>query len=166
MDVYTLDFETYYSQTFSLSKMTTEEYVRSPEFEVIGLGIKCNNGPTYFYPKHMVGPVLRELDFSAAAILCHNTMFDGAILSWQYGVRPKVWLDTLCMARAINGMMAVQEACSPTETRNFQANRTGVAVASESQCKINSGVVWVLRNPPGTLALARSTALSASMAGS
>jgi len=103
MDVYTLDFETYYSQTFSLSKMTTEEYVRSPEFEVIGLGVKCNNGPTYFYPKYMVGPVLREIDFSAAAILCHNTMFDGAILSWQYGVRPKVWLDTLCMARAIHG---------------------------------------------------------------
>jgi len=104
MDVYTLDFETYYSQTFSLSKMTTEEYVRSPEFEVIGLGIKCNNGPTYFYPKHMVGPVLREINFSDAAILCHNTMFDGAILSWHYGVRPKVWFDTLCMARAIHGI--------------------------------------------------------------
>lgn len=104
MDVYTLDFETYYSQTFSLSKMTTEEYVRSPEFEVIGLGIKCNNGPTFFYPKHMVGAVLREIDFSNAGILCHNTMFDGAILSWHYGVRPKVWFDTLCMARAVHGI--------------------------------------------------------------
>lgn len=104
MDIYTIDMETYYSQTYSLSKMTTEEYVRSPEFEVIGLGVKCNDGPTYFYPKHMVGPVLREIDFSNAAILCHNTMFDGAILSWHYGVRPKVWFDTLCMARAIHGV--------------------------------------------------------------
>jgi len=104
MDLYTLDFETYYDRTFSLSKMTTEEYVRSPDFEVIGMGLKKNNGPTYFYPKHMVGPILREIDFSESAILCHNTMFDGAILSWHYGVRPKVWFDTLCMARAVHGI--------------------------------------------------------------
>jgi DNA polymerase len=31
-------------------------------------------------------------------------MFDGAILSWRYGVKPKVWFDTLCMARAIHGV--------------------------------------------------------------
>lgn len=104
MDLYTLDFETYYDKAFSLSKMTTEEYVRSPDFEVIGMGLKKNNGPTYFYPKHMVGPILREIDFSEAAILCHNTMFDGAILSWHFGVRPKVWFDTLCMARAVHGI--------------------------------------------------------------
>jgi len=104
MDIYTLDFETYYDRTYSLSKMTTEEYVRSPDFEVIGFGIKKNNGPTYFYPKNMVGAALREVDFSNAAILCHNTMFDGAILSWHYGVRPKVWFDTLCMARAVHGI--------------------------------------------------------------
>ena len=30
MDVYTLDFETYYDQEYSLSKVTTEEYVRDP----------------------------------------------------------------------------------------------------------------------------------------
>ena len=104
MDVYTLDFETYYDRAYSLSKITTEEYVRDPRFEAIGLGIKKNNGPTYFYPKHMIGPVLQEIDFSEAGILCHNTMFDGAILSWRYGVRPKVWFDTLCMARAVHGI--------------------------------------------------------------
>ena len=104
MDVYTLDFETYYDKAYSLSKITTEEYVRDPRFEAIGLGIKKNNGPTYFYPKPMIGPVLQEIDFSEAGILCHNTMFDGAILSWRYGVRPKVWFDTLCMARAVHGI--------------------------------------------------------------
>tara|TARA_R100000697_G_scaffold19533_1_gene26748 strand:- start:513 stop:2114 length:1602 start_codon:yes stop_codon:yes gene_type:complete len=31
-------------------------------------------------------------------------MFDGAILNWLYDVRPKVWLDTLCMARALHGV--------------------------------------------------------------
>ena len=46
MDLITIDFETYYDKEFSLSKMTTEEYVRDPQFEVIGVGIKVNNGPT------------------------------------------------------------------------------------------------------------------------
>ena len=43
MDLITLDFETYYDRDFSLSKLTTEEYVRDHQFEVIGVGIKVNN---------------------------------------------------------------------------------------------------------------------------
>jgi hypothetical protein len=39
----TIDFETYYSKDFSLSKMTTEEYIRSPEFQVIGFGYKVDD---------------------------------------------------------------------------------------------------------------------------
>jgi flagellar biosynthesis component FlhA len=46
MDLITLDFETYYDKEFSLSKMTTESYIRDPQFEVIGVGIKVNNEPT------------------------------------------------------------------------------------------------------------------------
>ena len=42
MQILTLDFETYYSQTYSLSKMTTEEYVRGDEFEVIGVSVQVN----------------------------------------------------------------------------------------------------------------------------
>jgi DNA polymerase len=105
MDVYTLDFETYYDKDFSLSKLTTEEYVRSPEFETIGLGIKKNDGPTYWLAgEKRVAHTLSRIDWSNSAILCHNTMFDGAILSWRYGVKPKAWFDTLCMARAIHGV--------------------------------------------------------------
>ena len=32
-----VDFETYYDRDYSLSKMTTEEYIRDDRFEVIGL---------------------------------------------------------------------------------------------------------------------------------
>jgi hypothetical protein len=31
-----LDFETYYDEQYSLSRMTTAEYIRDPRFEVIG----------------------------------------------------------------------------------------------------------------------------------
>ena len=37
-------------------------------------------------------------------MLAHNNMFDGAILSWYFNIHPKVLFDTLCMARAINGV--------------------------------------------------------------
>jgi DNA polymerase len=37
-------------------------------------------------------------------MLAHNTLFDGAILKWHFGITPMVYLDTLCMARAIHGV--------------------------------------------------------------
>jgi DNA polymerase I-like protein with 3'-5' exonuclease and polymerase domains len=104
VDIYTIDFETFYSKEFSLSKMTTEVYVRDPQFEVILLGIKKNNGPAKWVPKPLVEGFLKAVDFSGAAILCHNTAFDGAILSWRYDVKPKLWLDTLSMARPLHNM--------------------------------------------------------------
>ena len=105
MDVYTLDFETYYSQDYSLSKMTTEEYVRDRQFEIIGLAIKKNNKSTkYVNDPGLIKRLLSHVDFSTSAILCHNTMFDGAILSWHYNIKPKAWLDTMYMARALHGV--------------------------------------------------------------
>lgn len=104
MDIYTIDFETYYDREYSLSKLTTEQYVRDTRFQSILVGIKKNNGPTKWVPNKLIGPVLNAIDFSKAAILCHNTAFDGAILSWRYGVKPKLWLDTLSMARPLHNV--------------------------------------------------------------
>ena len=49
MNIITIDFETYYDQAFSLSKMTTEEYVRGAEFEVIGVAVKVNDRETKWF---------------------------------------------------------------------------------------------------------------------
>ena len=46
MDIVTLDFETYYDKEYSLSKLTTEEYIRDDRFEIIGLAVKKNDKPT------------------------------------------------------------------------------------------------------------------------
>lgn len=105
MDIYTLDFETYYDQQYSLSKLTTEEYVRDERFEVVGLAIKKNNGATLWLDcPGKIKRLLTHIDFSDSAILCHNTMFDGAILKWRYGVNPKIWFDTMYMSRALHGV--------------------------------------------------------------
>ena len=92
MDLYTIDVETYYSREYSLSKLTTEEYVRDPQFELIGLSIKKNDKKTKWLSGELrdVRAALHTIDWSNAAILAHNAMFDGAVLSWRLGVRPKV----------------------------------------------------------------------------
>ena len=106
MDLITLDFETYYDREFSLSKLTTEAYVRDPRFEVIGVGIKVNGAETEWASgtHEQIKEYLDSFDWSDAMLLCHNTMFDGAILNWRFGIRPKVYADTMCIARAIHGV--------------------------------------------------------------
>jgi DNA polymerase I-like protein with 3'-5' exonuclease and polymerase domains len=108
MNIITVDFETYYSQTYSLSKMTTEEYVRGDEFEVIGIAVKVNNEETEWFSgtKQETKKWLDKFNWADSFVLAHNTQFDGAILSWLFNIKPKAWLDTLCMARAVHGVDA------------------------------------------------------------
>ena len=101
----TIDFETYYDKNFSLSKLTTEEYVRSDLFEVIGVAVKVNDEPTqWFSGDHQeTAAWLAGFDWANHFALAHNAMFDAAILTWVFGQKPKAWLDTLSMARATLG---------------------------------------------------------------
>ena len=105
MNVLSLDFETYYDKQFSLSKMTTEEYIRSPEFETIGVAVKENENETrWFSGSHdEIAEFLAGYDWSSSALLAHNAMFDAAILNWRFGIKPRAVLDTLSMARALHG---------------------------------------------------------------
>jgi DNA polymerase I-like protein with 3'-5' exonuclease and polymerase domains len=105
MDILTIDFETYYDREFSLSKITTEEYVRSKQFETIGVAVKVNDGKAEWYSgtKEQVKFWLGKFKWHESIALAHNAMFDMAILNWQFGYRPKKIADTLSMARAIHG---------------------------------------------------------------
>jgi DNA polymerase len=101
----TIDFETYYATDFSLTKVTTEEYVRSDRFQVIGVAVKVNDEPTEWFSGTFeeTAEFLAGYEWSDHFVLAHNAMFDAAILSWRFGHRPKAWLDTLSMARATLG---------------------------------------------------------------
>ena len=108
MSFITLDFETYYNKDFSLSRMTTEEYIRDSRFEVIGVAVKVDDGkPEWFSgTKAEVKAHLDKIDWANSALLCHNMLFDGAILAFTFGIVPAKYFDTLCMARAIHGVDA------------------------------------------------------------
>ena len=49
MQILTIDFETYYDRTYSLSKVTTEEYIRDELFEAIGVSVKINDEPAQWF---------------------------------------------------------------------------------------------------------------------
>lgn len=101
MQLIAIDFETYYDSAYSLSKLTTEEYIRDSRFEVIGVSIAIGDQPARWYPQPDVTTALAAVPWSDAFVLCHNTLFDGAIISWRYGHKPAAWGDTLGMSRAL-----------------------------------------------------------------
>ena len=105
MKLFCIDFETYYSQTFSVTKQTTEEYIRSKQFETIGVAV-CEEGgaPIWFSgTKADTKAFLDGFELDKHIVVAHNAIFDMAILNWEYDIRPKGIADTLSMARAIHG---------------------------------------------------------------
>lgn len=106
-DLITIDMETFYSKDFSLTKMTTEEYIRSDLFEVIGVSVKVNNGNTEWASgthDELKQWLQKSFNWSNAIVLAHNALFDGAILCWRFGIDPLGWACTLCMGRALHGV--------------------------------------------------------------
>jgi DNA polymerase I-like protein with 3'-5' exonuclease and polymerase domains len=128
MNILTLDFETYYAQDFSLSKLTTEEYVRDDRFEVIGVSVKENDDEVkWFSGSHQeVLDFLSSYDWDNSFALAHNAMFDSAILTWRFGIKPMAWLDTLSMARATDGLEAGNSLAKLAQRYNLGVKGTEV----------------------------------------
>jgi len=128
VDLITLDFETYYDKEYSLRKITTEAYVRDPRFEVIGVGVKVNNKETEWASgtHEQTKNYLKALPWENSMVLCHNTMFDGAILSWRFDIRPRMYTDTLCIARALHGTEAGGSLAALSQRYNIGTKGTEV----------------------------------------
>jgi DNA polymerase len=104
MDILTIDMETFYDRYFSLSRITTEEYIRHELFETIGVSVKVNDEPAEWFSgtKKKTSEWLDRFNWGNSIAVAHNAMFDMAILSWEFDIRPKMIADTLSMARALH----------------------------------------------------------------
>ena len=131
MKIITIDFETRYDQQYSLSKITTEEYIRHEMFETIGVGIKVNDGRSeWFSGTHQqTQDYLSSIDWSDAIAVAHNAVFDAGILSWRFDIHPLVWCDTLSLARAIDGLHVSASLKACAERHNLGAKGTEVVNA-------------------------------------
>ena len=97
-----LDFETFYDANYTLSKLSTSEYVRDPRFEALMVGVKIGNKKTRLVPKTKIKEELAKINWKTHSLLCHNTAFDGLILSHHYGIVPKHYYCSLSMARGLH----------------------------------------------------------------
>jgi DNA polymerase len=131
MNFITLDFETYYDREYSLSKMTTEEYVRDPRFEVIGVAVKFNDEDAVWSSgsQESITTFLGSFPWDESAVLAHNMAFDGAILGWVFDIHPKVLMDTLGMLRAIDGIEVGNSLAKAAERYGLGKKGTEVVLA-------------------------------------
>jgi 3'-5' exonuclease len=100
--IVTIDFETYFDVDYTLKKMSTSEYIRDPRFKAQMMGIKIGSGKTRVVSTKQIKATLKRINWATHTLLCHNTQFDGFILSHHYGVIPLKYYDTLCMARGLH----------------------------------------------------------------
>lgn len=105
--ILTVDFETFWDRkTYTLSKMTTEEYIRDEQFLVFGacFHLYGSGEPIEWVKGCDIPEYVSRIDWKRTALLAHNAQFDVSILGWKYGVSPAFIFDTLSMARALRGV--------------------------------------------------------------
>lgn len=105
--VLVLDFETYFDKDYSLSKLSTVEYVRDPRFEVMGMGVWCSAAqsltPDFLDPagtKLFLDSTSDLMD--SYTIVGQHLQFDALILRERYGITPKYTVDILDLARHLD----------------------------------------------------------------
>lgn len=94
-----IDFETFYSKDYSLSKMTTREYVMDPRFKATMLSVAINDCAPFLLVGDDIRDWVESYDWASTAVIAHNVKFDGAVLMWHYGIKPpRLWYCTMGLA--------------------------------------------------------------------
>lgn len=132
MSLITLDFESYYTDKCGFKTQTTEEYIRDKEFQVIGVGVKVDDGESVWITSG-IKEYLSKFNWDDCALLCHNTLFDGAILAWHYGIKAGLYIDTLSMARALHGVDAGGSLKALAERYNLGVKGDEVVAAKDKR---------------------------------
>lgn len=97
----TIDFETYYDNSYTLKKLDGILYVKDARFEVIGFSYQEEGQAAKW-----VSGSFEELRLSLASlrlnrreVIAHNVMFDGSILEWIFKIKPLRYFCTMMAAR-------------------------------------------------------------------
>lgn len=108
MKILVFDAESFYctKTKFSLSSMTSEEYIRDPRFEIIMFSIGWLGQPKRWYSGTIeyLRSILAPLPWHEICVVGHNMSgFDSLILTHHLHVRPRLYGCTLQLARCIHG---------------------------------------------------------------
>ena len=98
-----LDYETFYSNEYSLRRMTPVEYVLDPRFECIGCAVKWEGEAARWIDGADLPEFFAGIDPADTSVVTHNALFDMCITAWVYNFVPRLMVDTLGIARATLG---------------------------------------------------------------
>lgn len=97
-----LDYETYWADDYTLSKLATTDYIYDERFEMqLGAVMTHRQTKAKVLEHSAFAAWAKSIDWSTTALLAHHCHFDGLIAYRHFGIKPKFYLDTLSMARAI-----------------------------------------------------------------
>lgn len=102
-DVVVLDFESYFSDDYTLSKMSTIEFVTDPRWETLSCGFQVLSPDGDEDPYFVDGPDIAQHllglrfkygeNFEKATFVAKNNKFDMFVLHHHYGALPKYTID-------------------------------------------------------------------------
>jgi hypothetical protein len=111
-----IDFETYFDTDYTLSKISTVEYVTSPQFEFTGVGVEILNhpkasGPQFIPYPHVEWAIQRLQKLFGKALhnctlVAKNCKFDMLILAEKFGIYPAFPLDIEDLSRFYDSRMS------------------------------------------------------------
>lgn len=100
-DVLVVDAETFFDSEYSLSKLSTIEYIQDERFECLGWA--CSNGEDSWWNSSVLERVFPwGIDLDKVTLIMHHAHFDAAILAYRHDIHPPYIVDTLALARAWN----------------------------------------------------------------
>ena len=145
-----LDFETYYSTTdgYTLRKMTMEGYLRDPRFEVIMMAVHdpaARDGQGESRVEHVPKVLtdwIKSIDWPNTVIVSWNAHFDGAILAWHYGVRPKGVVCAMAMWRYLGFGIFGGESLAVAAQKGVEWGWPGVEFKGD-EVKQADGKRWI-----------------------
>lgn len=99
------DYETRFdSKSYTLSKMSTESYIRDARFQIHGVAVKwAPDQVATWYDQNQWPSVSAQVDWSDVFLIHHHAQFDGLINSHHFNIHPKTYGCTLSMARLMLG---------------------------------------------------------------
>lgn len=129
-----IDIESFWTPSYSLNKIPTNEYVTDSKFEVISCATKIGDAPSVVDFGHAdIAARFATIDWANAIFVAHNTEFDGLVAVKHFGVHAKKWACTMSMARPIVGFESGVSLKALAEHYGLQAK--GSLEATETKGK-------------------------------
>ncbi len=110
-EVLVIDFETFFDQDYSFTKLSTIEYICSPRFDFAGVGVAYCGIPI-FYPKPELARCFKMLqgqfglNLERVTVVAKNCKFDITVLQHHFGIIPPYVIDVDDLLRHFDSRMS------------------------------------------------------------